>query len=68
METEGTNESLRDLQERLGIGRGIQSASMRAKGADSSWGDDKMVFRILRERSRPGEIWIRAVGVKERVN
>ncbi|KAG7441512.1 uncharacterized protein BT62DRAFT_923288 [Guyanagaster necrorhizus] len=66
VETEGTNESLRDLQERLGIGRGIQSASMRAKGADSSWRDDKMVFRILRERSRPGEIWIRAVGVKER--
>ncbi|KAJ7868830.1 hypothetical protein B0H13DRAFT_2558192 [Mycena leptocephala] len=52
VETEGTNEALADLQDRR--------AAQEHK-------DAKKVFKILREKSRPGEIWIRAVGPKERL-
>ncbi|ESK94515.1 hypothetical protein Moror_7982 [Moniliophthora roreri MCA 2997] len=71
VETEGTNESLADLQDRCGPGAfpprapGIAS-NMTAAGKVKEK-DSKMVFRILRERSRPGEIWIRAASVKERL-
>ncbi|KIY66425.1 hypothetical protein CYLTODRAFT_398793 [Cylindrobasidium torrendii FP15055 ss-10] len=70
VETEGTNESLADLQERCGPGafpprvQQVGRASMSAQKDK----DAKTVFRILREKSRPGEIWIRTVSPKERIN
>ncbi|TFK66474.1 hypothetical protein BDN72DRAFT_844319 [Pluteus cervinus] len=65
VETEGTNESLADLQARCGPGafppRHMQHPfTQREK-------ENQKVFRVLREKSRPGEIWIRAVNVKERL-
>ncbi|KAJ2912819.1 hypothetical protein MD484_g7591, partial [Candolleomyces efflorescens] len=67
VETEGTNEALADLQERCGPRafpprpRPLNPAQQKAQQ------EVKKVFRILREKSRPGEIWIKAVGVKERI-
>jgi len=69
VETESTNEALADLKERCGPG---------AFPARSRWIhhhpqinqiqiENQKVFRILREKSRPGEIWIKAVGIKERL-
>lgn len=49
METEGTNESLADLQERCGPG----AFPPRVGGVRSSLGNDRdsrLVFRILREK------------------
>ncbi|KAF8220840.1 hypothetical protein L208DRAFT_1416054 [Tricholoma matsutake] len=65
VETEGTNEALADLQDRCGPGafpprpQGVNGRPINR--------DQKKVFRILREKSRPGEIWIRAVSAKERL-
>ncbi|KAF5367287.1 hypothetical protein D9615_010450 [Tricholomella constricta] len=68
VETEGTNESLADLQDRCGPGafppRPPQVNGRRPSAVDR---EGKLVFRILREKSRPGEIWIRAVSSKERL-
>jgi len=67
VETEGTNEALADLQDRCGPGafpprpRGMNGQTSQAQV------ENRKVFRILRERSRPGEIWIKAVSVKERL-
>ncbi|KAF8900742.1 hypothetical protein CPB84DRAFT_1020541 [Gymnopilus junonius] len=67
VETEGTNEALADLQDRCGPGafpprpRGMNGQVNQAQV------ENRKVFRILRERSRPGEIWIKAVSVKERL-
>ncbi|KAH9476324.1 hypothetical protein JR316_0011899 [Psilocybe cubensis] len=67
VETEGTNEALADLQDRCGPGafpprpRGVTGQISQAQI------ENRKVFRILREKSRPGEIWIKAVGVKERL-
>lgn len=61
VETEGTNEALADLQERCGPGvfpsrpRGVNGHQPPAQF------ENRKVFRVLREKSRPGEIWIRAV-------
>jgi len=68
VEAEGTNEGLADLQGRCGkaFPPRATGSSSRANGGDKK-GDDKMVFRILREKSRPGEIWIRTVRDKERL-
>jgi len=68
VETEGTNESLADLQDRCGPG----VFPPRAKGVAGQMGinpaaDARKVFKILRERSRPGEIWIKTVSVKEKI-
>ncbi|KAF7303801.1 hypothetical protein MIND_00609800 [Mycena indigotica] len=65
VETEGTNEALADLQDRCPgafppRAGGPHMLSKEAKEA-------KKVFRILREKSRPSEIWIRAVSPKERL-
>ncbi|EMD36597.1 hypothetical protein CERSUDRAFT_84779 [Gelatoporia subvermispora B] len=68
VEAEGTNEGLADLQVRC---RG--AFPPRAVGASANPSRDvgreerKTVFRILREKSRPGEIWIRTVRDKERL-
>ncbi|RDB16588.1 hypothetical protein Hypma_002821 [Hypsizygus marmoreus] len=68
VETEGTNEALADLQDRCGPGA-FPPRPARVSGNKASMMDreSKMVFRILREKSRPGEIWIRAVSAKERL-
>lgn len=63
VEAEGTNEGLADLQARCGPG----VFPPRAGKAVGVGGESLRVFRVLRERSRPGEIWIRAVRDKERL-
>ncbi|KAG7092560.1 hypothetical protein E1B28_008909 [Marasmius oreades] len=71
VETEGTNESLADLQHRCGPGafppRAAGTASSSTASGKEREKDAKMVYRILRERSRPGEIWVRAASAKERL-
>ncbi|TBU40092.1 hypothetical protein BD309DRAFT_368586 [Dichomitus squalens] len=72
VEAEGTNEGLADLQDRC---RG--AFPIRAIGANPSLSvsperearmeERRSVFRIMRERSRPGEIWIKTVTEKERL-
>ncbi|KAI0765022.1 hypothetical protein C8Q74DRAFT_1206187 [Fomes fomentarius] len=72
VEAEGTNEGLADLQDRC---RG--AFPIRAMGAAASLSvspermaremERRNVFRILRDKSRPGEIWIRTVTAKERL-
>ncbi|KAI0659097.1 hypothetical protein C8Q70DRAFT_916255 [Cubamyces menziesii] len=70
VEAEGTNEGLADLQARC---RG--AFPPRVAGAIVGLSPDRLareeeqksVFRILREKSRPGEIWIRTVTTKERL-
>ncbi|KIK70592.1 hypothetical protein GYMLUDRAFT_282397 [Collybiopsis luxurians FD-317 M1] len=70
VETEGTNEALADLQDRCGHGvfppRAASNVSVAGRDKEKEK-DGKMVWRILRERSRPAEIWIRAVSPKERL-
>ncbi|EGN94474.1 hypothetical protein SERLA73DRAFT_171459 [Serpula lacrymans var. lacrymans S7.3] len=68
IEAEGTNEGLADLQERCGPGvfpPRPETVSGKSRGAKQE--DTKRVFRIMREKSRPGEIWIRTVRDKERL-
>jgi len=68
VETEGTNEALADLQERCGPGVFPPRAKAVSQQLRTSrQRDGKKVWRILRDRSRPGEIWIKAVCVKERL-
>lgn len=63
VEAEGTNEGLSDLHARC---RGV--FQRRAGDVAPPPGErERMVWRVLRERSRPGEIWIRAVSYKERL-
>ncbi|KAI0300551.1 hypothetical protein B0F90DRAFT_1810405 [Multifurca ochricompacta] len=63
VEAEGTNEGLADLRARC---RGVFQP--RAGDVAPPPGErERMVWRVLRERSRPGEIWIRAVSFKERL-
>ncbi|KAH9950709.1 hypothetical protein B0H21DRAFT_686114 [Amylocystis lapponica] len=63
VEAEGTNEGLADLQARC---RGaFPPRAVGSRGAPHDY--RQLVFRILRERSRPGEIWIRTVRDKERL-
>lgn len=66
VEAEGTNEGLADLQERCGKDAfhafvGTRRAPARIEGI-------RRVYKILREKSRPGEIWIRTVHEKERLH
>ncbi|KAI0717449.1 hypothetical protein C8T65DRAFT_641606 [Cerioporus squamosus] len=72
VEAEGTNEGLADLQERcrgafpiraIGAAAHVSVSPERAAREE----ERRMVFRILREKSRPGEIWIRTVTSKERL-
>jgi len=64
VEAEGTNEGLADLQSRC---HSAFPARTDSKGQGSRDEERKRVFRILRERSKPGEIWVRTVGDKERL-
>ncbi|KAJ7319048.1 hypothetical protein DFH08DRAFT_714178 [Mycena albidolilacea] len=65
VETEGTNESLADLQDRCPGAFPPRAGGPTATTKEAK--DAKKVFKILREKSRPGEIWIRTVNPKERL-
>ncbi|KAF8514937.1 hypothetical protein BU17DRAFT_52070 [Hysterangium stoloniferum] len=68
VEGEGTNEGLGDLLGRCGeeiAGKAV--ASTGGLSAKLGKGDAGRVFRILRVRSRPGEIWMRCVMEKEKI-
>ncbi|KAF8960759.1 hypothetical protein BDZ97DRAFT_1905766 [Flammula alnicola] len=67
VETEGTNEALADLQDRCGPGAFPPRSRAVSGHITQAQIENRKVFRILRERSRPSEIWIKAVGVKERL-
>lgn len=63
IETEGTNEGMAELRERLGApppGTKRRSTAGPPKERARAW-------RLLRDRSRPGEIWLRAVTEKDRL-
>ncbi|KAJ4488389.1 hypothetical protein J3R30DRAFT_929322 [Lentinula aciculospora] len=71
VETEGTNEALTDLQDRCGPGvfppRAGSNVLNMTRSDKEKEREAKMVWRVLRERSRPGEIWIRVVSPKEKL-
>ncbi|KAH6909800.1 hypothetical protein BKA70DRAFT_1274841 [Coprinopsis sp. MPI-PUGE-AT-0042] len=67
VETEGTNEALADLQERCGPRAFPPRPKPANPGQAKVREENRKVWRILREKSRPGEIWIKAVSVKERL-
>ncbi|KAF9814782.1 hypothetical protein IEO21_04940 [Rhodonia placenta] len=68
VETESTNESIADLQARCGNAFPPRATGSSARGkSENKKVEDRQVFRILRDRSRPGEIWIRTVTDKERL-
>ncbi|KDQ53964.1 hypothetical protein JAAARDRAFT_136225 [Jaapia argillacea MUCL 33604] len=59
IEAEGTNEGLADLQNRCKGAFPPRAGSQKREGS--------RVFKILREKSRPAEIWLRTVGERERL-
>ncbi|EIW75534.1 hypothetical protein CONPUDRAFT_65536 [Coniophora puteana RWD-64-598 SS2] len=68
LEAEGTNEGLADLQDRCGpraFPPRAESVAERMRGERAK--GCRKVWRVLRERSRPGEIWLKAVTDKERL-
>jgi len=65
VETEGTNEALADLQARCPGAFPPRAGGPTTLTKEAK--ETKKVFKILREKSRPGEIWIRAVSPKERL-
>ncbi|KAF9238269.1 hypothetical protein BU15DRAFT_75423 [Melanogaster broomeanus] len=68
VEAEGTNEGLADLQERCGPGAFPPRAeNVVSKIRNAKEKESRRTWRILREKSRPGELWLRAVREKERV-
>lgn len=68
VEAEGTNEGLADFQARCGPGVFPPRAdNVTSKMRNEKEKGSRCVYRVLREKSRPGEIWIRAVREKERV-
>ncbi|KAJ7220559.1 hypothetical protein GGX14DRAFT_675153 [Mycena pura] len=67
VETEGTNEALADLQDRCPGAFSPRSGNSTRAMVSKEANEAKKVFKILREKSRPGEIWIRAVNLKERL-
>ncbi|KAI6026663.1 hypothetical protein BKA83DRAFT_4246309 [Pisolithus microcarpus] len=65
VEVEGTQEGLSDLQDRCGPGvfpPRPEAITGIVKGVDR-----RRIWRVIREKSRPGEIWLRVVREKERV-
>ncbi|KIJ38342.1 hypothetical protein M422DRAFT_176768, partial [Sphaerobolus stellatus SS14] len=71
IEAEGTNEGLADLLGRCNDETCLSQKVLAATGglsAKMAKGDAGRVFRILRARSRPGEIWMRCVREKERIS
>jgi hypothetical protein len=65
VEAEGTNEGLAELQARCGTA----FPQFRKPAAPIIPGKPEVsrVFRLLRDRSKPGEIWLRVVREKDRV-
>ncbi|KAK7054338.1 hypothetical protein VNI00_003532 [Paramarasmius palmivorus] len=64
IETDSSNESLEDLKERCGLSVFPKKVTSSRKQKDNC---SRMVWRILRDKSHPGEIWIRPVGSRERL-
>ncbi|KAI6121067.1 hypothetical protein F5141DRAFT_1087437 [Pisolithus sp. B1] len=65
VEVEGTQEGLADLQDRCGPGvfpPRPEAITGIVKGVER-----RRIWRVIREKSRPGEIWLRVVREKERV-
>ncbi|KAI6040726.1 hypothetical protein EDC04DRAFT_2566574 [Pisolithus marmoratus] len=65
VEVEGTQEGLADLQDRCGPGvfpPRAEAITGIVKGVGR-----RRIWRVIREKSRPGEIWLRVVREKERV-
>ncbi|EJD45486.1 hypothetical protein AURDEDRAFT_64414, partial [Auricularia subglabra TFB-10046 SS5] len=63
VEADGTNDGMAELRERLGVpppGTKRRSQSHAPKDRARAW-------RLLRDRSRPGEIWLRAITDKDRL-
>ncbi|KAH0828741.1 hypothetical protein J3R83DRAFT_3164 [Lanmaoa asiatica] len=68
IESEGTNEGLTDLQARCGPGVFPPRAeTLATKMRNEKEKENRRVWRVLREKSRPGELWLRAVHVRERL-
>lgn len=73
VETEGTNEGLADLQDRCKTKAfpariaGTDKIAKNAKAGSKGEKEPSKIYKLLRDRSRPGEIWIRAVREKERL-
>ena len=79
IEAEGTNEGLADLQARCGPSVTLMATKKVGKAPGdviedltrATYGHQKPVgktaFRLLRNQSRPGEIWLRCVREKERI-
>ncbi|KZP26765.1 hypothetical protein FIBSPDRAFT_731704 [Athelia psychrophila] len=63
IEAEGTNEGLADMQARCGA----VFPQRTRKPANGKARDSRKVFRLMREKSRPGEIWMRTVTDQERL-
>lgn len=77
IDAEGTNEGLADLQAR--VGNSVMLMPVKTLSARPSienfgstplgaGGAGKTVFRLLREKSQPGEIWLRCVREKEKIS
>ncbi len=67
IEAEGTNEGLEDLQARCGNVVQLVTPKLRVVNRQLPSAKGKTVFRMIRGNSRPGELWLRCVSVKERV-
>jgi hypothetical protein len=78
IDTEGTNEGLADLQARVGnsvflVPTRTDRPSMEQmrppmpSARAYTPGIGKTVFRLMREQSRPGEIWLRCLQDKDRL-
>ncbi|KAG9042171.1 hypothetical protein FS837_011191 [Tulasnella sp. UAMH 9824] len=68
IDAEGTNEGLADLQGRIGNAVTLFPTKTLTGGrVPPAVSGGKSVFRLLRDKSRPGEIWLRCVREKERL-
>lgn len=65
VEAEGTNEGLAELKARCGTA--FTQFRKTSSPVTPMKRETGRVFRLLRERSKPGEIWIRTVSEKDRV-
>ncbi|KAF9269776.1 hypothetical protein L218DRAFT_993768 [Marasmius fiardii PR-910] len=67
IETDGTNECLDDLKERCGLGVFPHKTAAIGRNGRKRERHEGMVWRILRDKSRPGEIWIKVITPRERL-
>ena len=67
VEWEGTNEGMAELRERFGLP--ADGSSARRRGSVGGPSKDRVkTWRLIRDRSRPGEIWLRAVTQRDRLH